>query len=180
VIDLLEESERLLQSAGMSTHLIDTTRGKALAFESETVLGFLVAYADCGQLIERWSADTEALVTENQLGLRRAQSKAWNAYTVFLGTAEANYGERVALSSIEEDLTGTRKLARAGISDSEALRAALLPLLPIQNAPHLEAVDMSAEIRLRTTELPTRVVDAFLAHRAQEASVAQILEEEEP
>jgi hypothetical protein len=97
---------------------------------------------------------------------------------VFLGEAEANYGERVALSSIEENLTGTRKLARAGISDSESLRAALLPLLPIQNAPHLGAVDMAAEIKLRTTELPTRVVDAFLSTRAQEASVAQILEEE--
>jgi hypothetical protein len=119
------------------------------------------------------------LVAENQLGLRRAQSKAWNTYTVFLAVAKANYGQRVALSSIEEDLAGTRKLARAGISDSEDLRAALLPLLPIQNAPDLEAVDMSAEIKLRTTELPTRVVDAFLSPRAQETSVAQILEEEE-
>jgi hypothetical protein len=43
----------------------------------------------------------------------------------------------------------------------------------------LEAVDMSAEIKLRTTELPRRVVDAFLSPRAQETSVAQILEEEE-
>jgi hypothetical protein len=179
VIDLLEESERLLQNAEISTQLIETSRGKALSFESETVLGFIVAYEDSPRLIERWSADTEALVAENQLGLRRAQSKAWNTYTVFLAVAEANYGQRVALSSIEEDLAGTRKLARAGISNSEDLRTALLPLLPIQNAPHLEAVDMSAEIKLRTTELPPRVVDAFLSPRAQETSVAQILEEEE-
>jgi hypothetical protein len=95
MIDLLEESERLLQSAGISTHLIEAIRGKALAFEGETVLGFVVAYEDCTQLIERWSTDTDALVTENQLSLRRAQSKAWNAYTIFLSAAEASYGDRV-------------------------------------------------------------------------------------
>jgi hypothetical protein len=178
MIDLLEESERLLKSAAISTHRIETIPGGALAFEGTTVLGFVVAYEDCSQLIERWSPDAKALVMENQFSLRRAQEKAWNAYMVFLAVAGANYGDRVALSAIEEDLTGTRKLARAGISDTEGLRTALLPLLPIQNAPHLEAVDMLAEIRLRTTELPTRVVEAFLSG-AQEASVLQVLEEEQ-
>jgi hypothetical protein len=177
MIDLLEESDRLLRTAAISTRLIETSRGKALAFEGATVLGFVVGYKDCAQLIEEWSADATALVTENQLSLRRAQDKAWNTYTVLLAAAEASYGERVALSAIEEDLTGTRKLARAGISDPERLHAALLPLLPIQNAPHLEAVDMPFEIRLRTTELRTRIVDAFLSG-AQEGSVVQILEEE--
>jgi hypothetical protein len=162
VTDLLEESERLLQKAEISTQLVEMSRGKALSFESETVLGFIVAYEDCARLLERWSADMDALVSENQLALRRAHSKAWNTYTVFLAAAAADYAQKVALSKIEEDLAGTRKLARAGIVDFEDLRAALLPLLPIQNAPLLEAVDMSAEIRLRTTELPTHVVDAFL------------------
>jgi hypothetical protein len=178
VIDLLEESERLLQNVEISTQLIETSRGKALTFESDTVLGFIMAYENCALLIERWSADMGALVAENQLGLRRAQSKAWNTYTVFLAMGEANYAQKIALSSIEENLTGTRKLARAGVDDSEDLRAALLPLLPIQHAPHLEPVDMSAEIKLRTTELPTRVIDAFLAPQAPETSVVQILEEE--
>jgi hypothetical protein len=165
MIDVLEESNRLLQTAGISTLLIETVRGKALAFEGATILGFVLGY------------EASALVAENQLSLRRARDKAWNTYTVLLAAAEANYAERVALSSIEEDLTGTRKLARAGISDAERLQAALLPLLPIQNAPQLEAVDMPSEIRLRTTELPRRVVDAFLSG-AQEGAVIQVLEEE--
>jgi hypothetical protein len=59
MIDLLEESERLLQSVEISTHLIETTRGKVLAFESATVLGFIVAYENPAKLIERWSADME-------------------------------------------------------------------------------------------------------------------------
>jgi hypothetical protein len=176
-MNLLEDSDRLLRTVGISTHLIETSRGNALAFEGATILGFVLVYEDCVELIENWTADATALVKENQLSLRRAQDKAWNTYTVFLAVAEASYGERVALSTIEEDLTGTRKLARAGVTDTERLRAALLPLLPIQNAPHLEAVDMPSEIRLRTTELPTRTVDAFLSG-AQENSVVQILEEE--
>jgi hypothetical protein len=111
------------------------------------------------------------------MGFRRAQAKAWNAYSVFLATDPANYGEMVALNAIEEDLTGTRKIARAGIGDIEQLRAALLPMLPIQHAPILEPVDMPTEIRLRTSELPGRAVDAFLSG-AQEPLIIQVLEEE--
>jgi hypothetical protein len=110
VIDLLEESERLLQNADISTQRIETSRGKALSFESETVLGFMVAYQDSARLIEGWSADTEALVAENQLGLRRAQSKGWNTYTVFLAVAEANYGQRVLISGCRIRYVGSAPL----------------------------------------------------------------------
>src|SRR5208282_618276 len=96
-------------------------------------------------------------------------------YVILLAQAPANYAEQVALSAIEEDLTGTRKLASAGVEDTESLRKGLIPLLPIQNAPRLEAVDMPAEIRLRTTELPQRAVEAFLSD-ASVAMVAQALE----
>ena len=42
MIDLLEESERLLRTAALSTHLIETSRGTALAFEGTTILGFVI------------------------------------------------------------------------------------------------------------------------------------------
>jgi len=128
-------------------------------------------------LLQRWRADDSALISQHQLSLRRAQAKAWNAYTVCLAVNAASFGELVALNAIEEDLTGTRKIARAGIGDLEELRAALLPLLPIQHAPNLEPVEMPAEIRLRTTELPPHAVEAFLSE-AQETVVIQVLEEE--
>ena len=67
------------------------------------------------------------------------------------------------LGSIEEDLVGTRKIARAGITNTEDIRSALLSLLAIQNAPRLEAVDMPTEIRVRTSELPSELVEAFLS-----------------
>ncbi|HTG36319.1 MAG TPA: hypothetical protein VLB76_25655 [Thermoanaerobaculia bacterium] len=177
MIDLLEESQRLLNEVGSATALVKTSQGTALAFEDATVLGFILTYNDPAQLLARWSADATALISENQIGLRRAQYKAWNTYTVFISSAVATYGEMVALSNVEENLTGTRKIARAGIRDGAELRAALLPLLPIQNAPRLEAIDMMAEIKLRTTELPARAIQAFLSG-AQESSVVQVLEEE--
>jgi hypothetical protein len=177
MIDLLDESDRLLTSLGSATRFNEAPHAKAVAFETTTVLGFIVIYDKPANLLEYWRADDAALISEHQLGFRRAQAKAWNAYSVFLASGPANYGETVALNAIEEDLTGTRKIARAGVGDVEQLRAALLPLLPIQHAPSLEPVDMRAEIRLRTSELPPRAVDAFLSE-AQEPLVVQVLEEE--
>jgi hypothetical protein len=80
------------------------------------------------------------------------------------------------LGAIEEDLTGTRKIAQAGVNEVAELRLALLPLLPFQSAPRLEAVDIAAEIRQRATELPARAVDAFLSS-ADASVVMQVLEE---
>lgn len=177
MIDLLDECERLLSGLDISTSFIETPHAKALAFEGVTVLGFIIAYASPTFLLENWRADNAALISEFELGLRRAQAKAWNAYSVFIAADPANYGDTVALNAIEEDLTGTRKLARAGIGDIEQLRAALLPLLPIQHAPSLEPVDMPAEIKLRISELPVRAVEAFLSE-APESLVIQVLEEE--
>ena len=155
----------------------DTTRGQVLAFEGVTALGFIIPYPCAASLLTSWNVDAAALISEHQLNFRRAQAKAWNAYTVFLSAGPANYGEQVALNVIEEDLTGTRKIARAGIGDVEQLRTALLPLLPIQSAPSLGAVDMPAEIRLRTTEIPERAIEAYLSG-AHETSVIQVVEEE--
>lgn len=80
------------------------------------------------------------------------------------------------MTSIEEDLTGARKIVRGGVSSPDSLQAALIALLPLRHAPRLEAVDMRAEIKLRTTELPSRAVEAFLSGMP-EAAITQILEE---
>lgn len=177
MINLLEESQRLLEGVDISTSFVKTARGAALAFEGLNVLGFIFAYPDPAHLLDEWNSDANTAISEHQLNLRRAQIKAWNTYTVFLSGAAGDIGEQVAVNAIEEDLKGTRKIARVGIGDVAELRSALLPLLPIQNHPRLKAVDMPAEIRLRTTELPHRAVEAFLSG-VQETSIAQVLEEE--
>jgi hypothetical protein len=57
------------------------------------------------------------------------------------------------------------------------LNRALLPLLPVQSAPILDAVDSKSEIRQRATEISPKLLDAFLSE-ADEQIVLQILEQE--
>ena len=80
------------------------------------------------------------------------------------------------LHAIEEDLAGTRKIARAGLHMMEDVRSALLPLLPLQNAPQLEAVDIEAETRQRAQEVPDNALRAFFDERKNE-DVLNILSE---
>ena len=172
--DILAECPRLLAEASIVVSPVADL--PALAFEGATVLGFLLTYPNAAALLAHWRQDAGALVAAHQFGLRRAQAKAWNTYVILLAGDAPTYGEQVALSAVEEDLSGTRKIARAGIVDLDGLRSVLLPLLPIQSAPRLEPVDMRGEIRLRTTELPDRAVEAFLS-QAPVAVVDQALEE---
>jgi hypothetical protein len=176
VIDILNSSAKVLAEAGFTVTTVSVGTRQTLAFEDKSVLGFLFSYGDASRLMLEWSADADKAISTYQFGLRRAGPKAWNAYTVFLASGAADYAQTVSMGAIEEDLAGTRKIARAGVNDIADLHASLLPLLALQSAPRLEAVDMAAEIRQRTTELPPRAVDAFLSS-ADEAVVMQVLEE---
>jgi hypothetical protein len=176
MIDILTASSEILTEAGFMTGTASVDDRKALVFEDATVLGFLFAYDNPRELIGAWSGDGNRAIERHQFGLRRAAQKAWNAYLVFISAEGGDYADSAALSAIEEDLAGTRKIARAGVVDHADLRAALLPLLPLQAAPKLEAVDIATEIRQRATELPPRVLDAFLSG-AEEGVVMPVLEE---
>jgi hypothetical protein len=149
----------------------------ALAFEDPTILGFVLAYDEPQQALSRWSVEAEVAIRQHQFALRRAAQKAWNTYVLILCSGSPNHAASVALSTIEEDLSGTRRLARAGITDIADLKAALLPLLPLQNAPTLEPVDVPAEIRQRATDVATAALDAFLSP-AEDAVVMQVFEEQ--
>ena len=166
--------EQLL-AAGYSVGTTDDQHGPVLLFENDSILGFVLCFADAATLLERWQATSQRVLQSAQSALRRAERKAWNAYLVFLAETAGDYGQNIMLGGIEENLVGTRKIARAGIADPADVRAALLPLLAIQNAPRLDAIDMPGEIRLRTTELPGDLVDAFLSGAA-ESTLLQVLE----
>ncbi len=174
-MSVLQLALQQLDQAHYSVAIVDDSTGQYLVFEGETVLGFVLAFPDGASLIDTWRARSQHVLKASQFGLRRAEAKAWNAYLVLLARDLADYGVSVNLSAIEEDLTGTRKIARAGISTETMVRAALLPLLAMQNAPQLNAVDMAAEIRLRTSELPSELIDAFV-RGAPEATMLQLLE----
>lgn len=173
VTDMVKQQ---LSEGGYSVGTTDDADGPVLLFEDNSVLGFIICFPDAKTLLERWQATSQRILTNSQFALRRAERKAWNAYFVFLTSSPSDYGESIMLGGIEEDLVGTRKIARAGIADMADVSAALLPLLAIRNAPRLEAVDMAAEIRLRTTELPRELVDGFLSSASQ-STLLQLLEE---
>jgi len=174
--DLLTMSVEILGQAGFAATQVRINERDALAFEDSTVLGFLFAYPTPTELVSAWSKDSNRAIADYQLGLRRAGQKAWNTYLILLAEQPAGYKELVALASIEEDLSGTRKIARSGVKDPSELRNAMLPLLSLQSAPKLEAVDLIAEIRQRTTELPSRAIDAF-ASSVDPSVVLQVLEQ---
>jgi hypothetical protein len=174
-MDILSDATKLLQDAGFATQPFDNPAGPGVVFEDATILGFVTVYDSGDAMLSSWAKDAAGVITKHQLSLRRSGIKAWNTYMVFL---TADVAEPAALAAIEEDLTGTRKIARGSIRDAMDLRDALLPLLPLQTAPQLEAVDLSSEIRQRSSDVLQRAVEAFLA-RADANTILQALEDDQ-
>ncbi|TZF90772.1 hypothetical protein [Cognatilysobacter lacus] len=172
-----EWAQMVLDEAGFSVSSVETP--PALTFEDPSVLGFLMVYDTVDELLASYSRTSQVLLARHAFLLRSAGAKAWNTYMVLLATSSATSNQLVALSGIEEDLSGTRKIARAGVADREDVHAALLSLLSLQTAPRLGAVNMPEEIRLRTTELPANLVNAFLSG-ADDGLLMQIIDEEQP
>ena len=165
----------LLSDAGYSIGVMETEEGAVTTFENSTVFGFVFYYPNAERLISNWSAHSSQVLDRAQFALRKAGEKAWNTYLILLADQAAGYGPNTILGDIEEDLVGTRKIARAGVSAPTELRHALMPLLAIQNAPSLERVDMEREIRLRTSEIPAEMVEGFLSE-ASDSVLLQMLE----
>jgi hypothetical protein len=176
MINLLDESIKILTGAGFATERVLLGEHEAVIFESDTTLGFLFAYDDAQNLIAAWESEAERAIYRYSFSLKRAGLKAWNSYLVLLAGGETEYATTATLSTIEENLVGTRKIARNGVRDIADLQNALLTLLPLQSAPRLESVDLFLEIRQRTTELYPRGVDAFLSD-VDPSVVLQVLEE---
>lgn len=171
----LETVHAVLSEGGYSVGTNSSLDETVSIFENDSVLGFVLYYRNASRLIDCWKEDSDRVLQKSKFALRRAGQKAWNTYLVLLADELGDYGQNISLGAIEEDLTGTRKIARSGVSVSDELRVALLPLLSIQNAPRLEAVDMPAEIKLRTPELPAALVEAFLSD-ASDATLSQLFE----
>jgi hypothetical protein len=174
--DLISNSVEVLSVAGYAVRPISAQKREALAFENSVCIGFVIAYDDTDVLLSEWEYDSKAIIGHYGLALRRAGEKAWNVYLVLVSRELRNETRQARLGEIEEDLVGTRKIARDGISDAGELRSALLALLPLQSPPKLEAIDMLAEIRMRASDVDEKGVAAFLSS-ADESMVLQLLEE---
>jgi hypothetical protein len=177
MISVYEEASRRLQEAMFDVSDTPVEHGQALLFENDTVLGFALLYDTAAHLISRWAANADGLIATRRFQLKAAGNKAWNTYVLFLAAEQPSSIDAVALSLIEEDLAGYRKIARAGCGNLADLNRALLPLLPVQSAPVLDAVDSKLEVRQRATEISPKLLDAFLSE-ADEQIVLQMLEQE--
>ena len=94
MIDLIDASRRVLQEAGVVSAPLDVPNVMALAFEGATLIGFVITYDEPENLLARWNKDAQDLISAHQLGLRRAQSKAWNTYLVLLASGHGRQEER--------------------------------------------------------------------------------------
>ena len=175
MINLAGLAQAQLEAVGYDLCIDDGDYGPIVSFENDSILGFAFFFVDARELMDSWRCESERVIREFNFSLRRGEAKSWNTYLIFLAEGLASASENIVLGSIEEDLVGTRKIARAGISNTENLRSALLSLLAIQNAPSLDAVDMPAEIRVRTSELSSKLVEAFLSG-ANDTIVFELLE----
>jgi hypothetical protein len=175
-MDVLAEAATLLIDAGYDAIDPIEARPRHVGFENDTVMGFVLAFDSPSALLREWEGCSDQLLNSYRFALRHGNKKAWNVYTVFLARGCASSGDTAVMAGIEENLVGTRKIARA-IEGIEDLRNALLPLLPFQNSPRLEEVNFRHEIELRCQELPTRAVKAFLSGDS-ETVVLPVLEEE--
>jgi hypothetical protein len=173
-MDIGTQTEIILREAGFETWPWSGGVVPVTCFEDAAVAGFVHLFGSAQDLLARWEQAQYATLNRHSVPLRSAGAKAWNVYTIFLaegGTPEiARHIER-----IEEDFSMARKIARGDIRSVDDLRAALLPLLPIQGQPSLGESHYSERLRSRLRELPPAVVEAFIGP-ASAADVAHMLE----
>ena len=164
----------VLEESGFTCFSVDAETNNCLAFENHVSFGFMHIYEEIDGLMSNWRADSENAFSKFQFQIRSSGEKAWNAYSVFLAFERADAKHAALLARIEEDLSGTRKIARGVITIDDKIRQGLLPLLRIQNPPVLVPVDMTEEIRTRAVGLPAKAVDAFLL-QAPNSEVLRLL-----
>ena len=161
---MIEEKKYIQKALENANYIVFQNAGgilNCMAFEDTTKFGFIFLYSETSALLKNWKKDGDKIVDKFKFQIRNSGDKSWNIYLVFLSLEKANEKERVQLSKIEEDLTGTRKIAQSVVSDEDGIRGGLLSLLEIQNPPVIEPVDIEQEIRKRTSELPSKAIDAF-------------------
>jgi len=177
-VELRAEAGLLLRESGYRVWPWQEHSLVALGFEDSDSIGFIFVLSTAPELVEKYEQLEKAVLSSYSLGLRAAGEKAWNIYTVFLTPERVDRDTERAILQIEEDLRLTRKIARAGIDDSQNLRAALLPLLPITSQPDLSDTKYTDRVKRRLSSvMPSTSVLAFIGD-VSAADIVQMLSRE--
>lgn len=166
-MDPLTKAQTKLSKVGYETWQ-EPDETDRVYFEDRSVFGMVTTYASVRDLIEEHEDRQDQFLQANENALRSAgnEEKVWNAYTVHLTVADCSEDDRERaeqenkLFRIEENFQGTRKIARANVTNDEDVVEALLPLLPIQRKPKLAAEDYRKQLE---DELGEEFDDAFLS-----------------
>ena len=153
--DIIEWTEDHLTYADYDVRRDNVNGQTVLSFENDAVFGFVLSFNSAHDMLTNWGSRAEGILARNTLVIRRAEVKAWSVYLVLLASGSPGSGEQYAVSDIEENLVGTRKIARANVTSFDRCREAILPLLPLPKAPGLEPIDFEAELKKRSTSIPS-------------------------
>lgn len=138
-------------------------------------MGFVHVFDTADSLLHTWRERQGVALGRHAASLRRAGSKAWNVYSLFL-TSDHDQTRRREIERLEEDFSLTRKIARSSITTTDDVENALLPLLPIRCRPLLGASNFETRLLVRLKDISPDAVTAFL-NETTPAEVARILEE---
>jgi hypothetical protein len=173
-MDIGTHTEIILREAGFETWLWASGVVPVTCFENAAVAGFVHLFGSAQDLLARWEQAQYVTLNRHSGSLRSAGAKAWNIYSIFLAEDAAPEIAR-QIERIEEDFSMARKIARGDIRSADDLRAAFLPLLPIQARPVLGETHYAERLRSRLQGLPPTAVEAFIGP-ASAADVAHIFE----
>jgi hypothetical protein len=175
MIDLLSVSHTLLRDQAYRTRVIAIGRSSALAFEDESVLGFVYAFSTPEDLLKDWRSVERSFLDINAPRFRRSGEKAWNVYSVFLCTESVDAEHRREVHWIEEDLTYTRKLAGVGLGIRQDVVDVLLPLLGMQQRPFLQTDSFESRLRRRVRAFAGDATESLLRENAAPEDIARLL-----
>ena len=145
MLRLLDDVRAVLHAEAFTTLLLRPD-SSVLYFEDSTVMGHVHVLASAEEILQTWEALQDTFLQRNATRLLVDPTKAWNLYTVLIASQTPPPDLDRALSSLEDDFRGTRKLARAGVLTKPDIATALAPILSFQNVSSVTLID--ANIRL--------------------------------
>lgn len=174
-MDIATHAEVVLRGAGYETWPWTGVSPAVTCFENAALIGFVHVFSLADDLLARWEAAQQLVLSRHSAALRVAGAKAWNVYSVFLAEEQAPVQQR-AVERIEENFALTRKIARVGVRTQDDVERALLPLTSVKAQPILSDTDFQDRLRSRLRDVSADVLTAFLGTTSAE-EVAKILAE---
>jgi len=175
-MNIIHETNSILELSGYKTKYTDAD-ANLLYFEDDCLLGFVTVFLTVGELSTQWKEKHDAFLTKNAGRLRVSPLKAWNCYSIFLTPDDTDSFPMHTFLEIEDNLQGTRKIARYSVRTRKDIIHALYPIMPIQNRVALSSEKFLDRVKERV-DLKERTIAAFLGGASPDEIATLLMEEE--